>query len=130
MAGECRVLLLEDHEASRLAMNLLFRRAGLTVCVAETVAEAFGKMDGQDVAVLDMNLPDGSGLDVLARIRADGRPMRVAMLTAVTDARELALQSGANAFFAKPLTSERLNSLVEWIAVGASSKLRSYERLI
>ncbi|MDB5171910.1 MAG: two component transcriptional regulator, winged helix family [Phycisphaerales bacterium] len=114
MGDTCRVLLLEDHVDFRVGLSLLLKHRGITVCQAGTVAQALAQLEGQEAAILDMMLPDGSGMDVLARIRREKRPMRVAMLTALSDVDRVALAGGADAFFVKPIFSERLEALLAW----------------
>lgn len=109
-----KVLLLEDHEESRVALSSFLQKDGLTVDQAGSIREAIAKLDRQDAVILDINVPDGNGLELLAHIRREKPHLRVAMLTALTDARKVALASGAEAFFTKPLSSEGLNSLREW----------------
>jgi PAS domain S-box-containing protein len=70
--GSLRVLLVEDHEATRKVLTQLLTRSGHQVSAAASVAEAIAVMDGVDgfdVVVSDVGLPDGSGLDLLPQLR-------------------------------------------------------------
>ncbi|MDB5329177.1 MAG: two component transcriptional regulator, winged helix family protein [Phycisphaerales bacterium] len=107
--------MVEDYEFIRTALCVLLERSGLEVCQAGTVAQALAMLDGQDVAIPDLTLPDGSGLQVLDRIRSEGRPMRVAVLTAIAESKALALAKGADVFFSKPLLFEHIELLLDWV---------------
>ena len=78
---QARVLLVVDDEQVRRAVARLLALLGHAVSQASTVAEAMGMLDGHDVAVVDLNLPDGLGSQVTAAIRAQGRPIRTALFT-------------------------------------------------
>lgn len=115
MPAGCRVLILEDHRPSLSGLDLTLRIHGFSTCPCATMAEAMAKLDGQEIALLDLMLPDGSGLEVLRRIRDEGRPTRVAIVSAQdVPADELRAQ-GCDAVFPKPLTSNRLDALIRWL---------------
>ena len=87
-AGEvhlAKVLLVEDDPISRRALARLLALEGFTVQTASTLAEADAKLDGQAVAVLDLNLPDGSATTLLKAIRVHHPHLRVVVLTAAAD---------------------------------------------
>lgn len=69
-----RVLLVEDHPATRQAMALMLQRRGLRVTAAGSLAEARRCVAGErfDVLVSDLGLPDGDGCALLAELRAGG----------------------------------------------------------
>ena len=79
-----RILLLEDDAETLATLELGLRLEGHAVtsaCDAPSALMLVRRGDF-DVAVLDVVVPQGSGLDVLAAIRAKARPARVLMLTA------------------------------------------------
>jgi CheY-like chemotaxis protein len=81
-----RVLLVEDDRLTRALLEVVFRRCGCEVLSASTVAEGLRLLDeSPDGLVLDMSLPDGLGLEILARIRERKIPVRVAVTTASVD---------------------------------------------
>jgi CheY-like chemotaxis protein len=69
-----RILLLEDHAETARAMVRLLRSHGHSLCHAGSVADAEGLAADEsfDVFVCDMQLPDGTGVDFLARVRLGG----------------------------------------------------------
>ncbi|MDB5296423.1 MAG: hypothetical protein JWO31_2406, partial [Phycisphaerales bacterium] len=86
----CRVLVVDDDELCRTALTRVLGHLGHPVDAAATVGEGLAVLGGQGCAILDLNLPDGVGTTILARVRAEGRPMRVAVASGTTDAALLA----------------------------------------
>ncbi|CAA9407135.1 MAG: hypothetical protein AVDCRST_MAG64-2078 [uncultured Phycisphaerae bacterium] len=81
------MLIVEDDEASALALKLILRRYGWQVEVAPTVAAANRYLDANtpDTIILDLMLPDGEGATILRRVRADGLDVNVTITTASSD---------------------------------------------
>src|SRR5687767_5733749 len=70
-----RMLLVEDDELTCSLMRSLFAGTGLEIVEARTLAEALTLLDSRpDYLILDCTLPDGNGVEVLERVRADGLP--------------------------------------------------------
>jgi len=83
-----RVLIVEDHEPTRNILRLILKRKGWATLEAGTVAEGLKFLDGKsrlDCVLLDLDLPDGRGEDLLEQVRADDLPVRVAVLTGSGD---------------------------------------------
>jgi CheY-like chemotaxis protein len=94
-------------------MTKLLRQAGHVVVEASTVAEGIARLDGQAVALLDLLLPDGSGVEVLKHIRKEHHHTRVAITSAAYDTDEArSLLGPGDALFPKPLDIEKL---LRWI---------------
>lgn len=112
MVRRPRVLLVDDHPAVAKAVGRLLSLdcdvVG-TVMDAVSALEATGRLQ-PDVVVLDMNLPDGHGLDVCRQIAQAHPGTKVIVFTAINDqaTRELALAAGASAFVSKLATEELL----------------------
>jgi PAS domain S-box-containing protein len=70
--GVCRVLLVDDHEDTLRIMARLLRGLGCTVTTANAVATALKAAErGEfDLLISDIGLPDGSGLDIMRRLKA------------------------------------------------------------
>ena len=102
------LLLVEDSRLASDVVRLMFRGAGARLRRTETVAGAVRHLDlyTPDAAMIDLGLPDGSGLDLIATV-AQRRP-RVPLIIAVsgqTDLAEQALRAGADVFLPKPIES-------------------------
>jgi DNA-binding response OmpR family regulator len=108
-----RVLLVEDHADSAELLRMLLRRHGFEVTVAGSVSAALAAVAGftepVDVLVSDMNLPDGSGNDLLRRLRTQGSLRAIALSGLDRDADvESAREAGFDEYLGKPVSIERL----------------------
>ena len=120
-----RVFLLDDHEVVRRGLAELIGLEEDLVVVGEagTVADAMHRIPAArpDVAVLDVRLPDGSGVEVCRDIRTDLPDVRCLMLTSYADDEALfaAIMAGAAGYVLKDI---RGNDLVEAIRSVAGGK--------
>ncbi len=99
------VLLVEDEPAIRESLAFLLLRDGVTVREAGTLALAREVVSGADAVVLDLSLPDGSGLDFLRWIRGSSS-VPVLILTSRDEEidRVLGLELGADDYVVKPFS--------------------------
>ena len=109
-------LIVEDHQPSAAALRRLLQAHGCDVRVAGTVADARDLVAARwpDCVVLDLCLPDGSGIDLLRSIRRHGPPVRVAVATGSADdavLREIR-RLRPDALFVKPVWAP---ALLEWL---------------
>ena len=111
------VLLVDDDEAKRYLMGTWLRRGGHTVVEAGTGKEALEKAGSAELILLDVNLPDISGSEVLRRLRSDARtadiPVVVVSADATQDRVRHLLASGAAAYLTKPIDVVRLMGVIE-----------------
>lgn len=109
-----RLLLVEDTEDVASAIMSAFARNGHAVDHAETVEAAEDALAVQeyDALVLDINLPDGSGVDLLKRLRSQGMSTPTLMLTARLDVEDriTALDIGADDYLMKPFDLRELEA--------------------
>ncbi|WP_328803865.1 response regulator transcription factor [Paracoccus xiamenensis] len=110
------MLLVEDAEDVAQAIATTLSRRGDAVDHAATLADARDLVAVQDydVAILDIELPDGLGTEVLSEIRKASKPTPVLMLTARTriDERVSALDRGADDYLVKPFDLRELEARV------------------
>lgn len=99
MSAPIRVLLVEDHASFRQALTfMLDRESDITVVAqAGTIAEARPLLSGIDVGIFDLNLPDGSGLELIGALRAAAPTALALMLTASVVRQDLAATVEAGA---------------------------------
>ena len=121
-----RLLVVDDHEVVRQGLvALLDRRAGFEVVAqAGTVAEAIAAAARfqPDVVVMDVRLPDGSGIEACREIRAARPETRVVMLTSYPDEEAVlsAIIAGASGYLLKQVRGTDLVDSVRRVASGQS----------
>src|SRR5215207_4864355 len=80
------LLIVEDDGLTRYALARILGQHGWKVEAVSTVAEGLGRLDAAPACiVVDLMLPDGSGEDVLRRVREAGLGSRVVVVTAVSE---------------------------------------------
>lgn len=108
------VLLVEDDRHIALALRIRLSAAGYAVIIAPNVSNALQAVSDAvpDIAVIDINLPDGNGIELMHAIAQQCREgkMTTVIMTASRKPglRELAMQKGAAAFLEKPFPSRML----------------------
>jgi two-component system response regulator AtoC len=111
------ILIVDDEETARSFVSEALHDAGYETTQAGDLAQASRSLDAgeADIVLLDVNLPDGSGLSLLDRIARENPSPPVIMITAYGEV-EIAVEAmkkGAQDFLQKPLDFERLLSAVE-----------------
>ena len=104
------ILVIEDEPAIAESISYALRREGYHATTAGTLAEAEGSLAGVDLIVLDLMLPDGSGFDLLNRVRRESRTTGVIVLSS-RDAeadRVAALETGADDYVTKPFSPREI----------------------
>jgi DNA-binding NarL/FixJ family response regulator len=123
---QVRLLLIDDHEVLRLGLRTLFDTAGgfLVVGEAGTVAEGIAQARAQrpDVAIVDLRLPDGSGVEACREIRSERPETRVVVLTSYSDEDAVisSIVSGAAGYLLKQTPPPQLVEAVRTVALGGS----------
>jgi len=121
-----RVFLLDDHEVVRRGLRELLESEADMVVVGEagTAEEAYGRIPATSphVAVLDMRLPDGDGIDVCREIRSKHPEIACIMLTSFSDddAVYAAILAGAAGYLLKQVRGTDLVDGIRRVAAGAS----------
>ena len=107
-----RVLLIEDEPTTAKAIELMLTTEGFNVYGTDLGEEGLdlGKLYDYDIILLDLNLPDMSGLDILAKIKTDDALKRtpVVVLTTTDDKVEIqrCYDMGCNVYITKPVNYE------------------------
>jgi DNA-binding NarL/FixJ family response regulator len=121
-----RVSLVEDHRATRDAFVKLLRHAADIVCVGAygNAAEAEKEIPGHkpDVVLMDINLPDGSGIDLVTRLKPLHPEMEFVMLTTYDDTDLIfnALRAGASGYLLKRAGAAQLIAAIHDVRSGGS----------
>jgi len=112
-----KLLVVDDESIICHSFRRVFVRPGLEVLTAGTVAEGWRSVQDEepDVIVVDLQLPDGSGLDLFDRIRGADPRRPVIIITAhgTTQTAIEAMKRGAFEYLLKPLDLEQTNRLLE-----------------
>ena len=130
---KARLLVVDDDRSIREALAERFGALDYAVSTAGSGKEALaGIRHGTDVVLLDLQLPHGDGLEVLATMQAEGLEATVIVITAHGSVEKAvaAMKSGAYDFLEKPFAAERIEETVRRAAeratlVRANRALRS-----
>jgi two-component system, NarL family, response regulator DevR len=120
------LLLVDDHAVVRLGLAALFSTvpgfvvAGQASTAAEAMVEA--RRTRPDVVIMDVRLPDGSGVEACRSIRAERPETRVIMLTsyAEDEAVVASVMAGAAGYLLKSTEPDRLIEAIRLVALGES----------
>ena len=121
-----RLLIVDDHEVVRMGLRSLFQHVpdievvGEASTVANAIAEAARLLP--TVVLMDMRLPDGTGVQACREILAQGRQSRILFLTSYDDDEALlaAVFSGAGGYLLKEIGGDALIKAVKSVAAGQS----------
>jgi DNA-binding NarL/FixJ family response regulator len=136
MAEEIRIMILDDHDTFREPLAFMLEREPDLTVVARprSLSEARGILAddgfGVDVALVDLNLPDGSGADLIKELRDSLPRATVLVLSATADQRHLAtaIEAGAAGVMHKSAPMVDLVEAVRRLAAG--DQLLSQEEVI
>lgn len=121
-----RVVLVDDHPVVRAGMKTVLDKADDILVVAEAGngAEALrmAKEYRPDVLVLDINLPDTTGLEVTRKLKAENHPSHILILTLHADSKTVfeCLEAGAIGYVLKDEALESLAKAVVAVSAGES----------
>jgi two-component system KDP operon response regulator KdpE len=111
MSGGQRVLVVDDERQILRALKVILGAAGYEVVEAVSVEEALDRaaVRPPDAAIIDLMLPDGSGVDLCRRLR-EWTTMPILVLSAVgeEEAKVEALEAGADDYVTKPFGTREL----------------------
>lgn len=107
-----KLLLLEDDPVLGKGLDMLFKLEKYDVDWSKSIQEAkeYLEQSTYDIAIFDVNLPDGSGIDFCKRLRKNNILVPIIILTARTDEQSVVsgLLSGANDYMKKPFSNYEL----------------------
>jgi len=110
-----KALVVDDSKAIRSIITKHLKALGFEVVEADSGIVALvqlKKMGGADIALLDWNMPEMDGFELLRRVREDAEfsELRVMMVTTESEMSQVAkaLEAGANEYLMKPFTKEAL----------------------
>jgi two-component system cell cycle response regulator DivK len=118
MAGE-QILLVEDNERNVKLLRDVLRATGYHTLEASTAERALtlAASNGPALVLMDVRLPDMSGIEALGRLRADARTARIPVVAVTAQAmkgdQERFLEAGFDAYLPKPVDIDALLAVVE-----------------
>lgn len=118
------VMIIDDHEVVRRGIAEVVDRAeGLSVVAeAGTVAEAIRRAELMNprVALVDLRLPDGTGIDIIHRLAEAAPSVKPIVLTSFDDDEALAeaLEAGAKAYLLKSVRGAEITEVIRAVADG------------
>jgi len=128
------IVIIEDERLLARNLGKFLERQGYEVFLAEgaTAGIALCRDTGPDAVLVDYNLPDGNGLDVIRQLRADNPDTRIVMTTSYGDVRVAveAMKAGADDYITKPIVLEELGIFLGKLLAQAhiSESLAYYRR--
>lgn len=121
MPDPLSILLVDDHEDTNRSLMLLLRRRGYRVETALDLASAEALANAQpfDVLVCDMNLPDGSGIELLPRLKI--HPPRYGAIIVsgygMDEDIDRSRAAGYKAHLTKPVEVQRLDEVIQGLVL-------------
>ena len=112
MNVSARVLVVDDEPQMRLIVTFALETQGFTCVTADTARQAHEQLMTSliDIVILDIMLPDSTGIDLIRRIRAAGSTVPIILLTALAEEtdRIKGLEVGADDYVTKPFSPREL----------------------
>ncbi|MAF39135.1 MAG: DNA-binding response regulator [Chloroflexi bacterium] len=121
-----KILIVDDHDIVRKGLAMLVSRQEDLSVVAEagTVSEAVEKAHESvpDVVVMDIRLPDGSGIEACREIRNENGDIKVLMLTSYSDEEAVmgSIMAGASGYLLKEIRSQEIVDAIRKVGSGQS----------
>lgn len=111
-----RALIIEDHKqlADNIKSHLLSENYQVDVAYEGIIGEEKAFVNGYDVILLDLNLPDKDGIEILKFLREEGIETPIVIITARDDLEErtLGLDAGADDYIGKPFQLKELSARI------------------
>jgi two-component system catabolic regulation response regulator CreB len=105
-----RILVVEDEPAIAESLAYALERDGFEAAIAPSLSEADSRLDTTDLVLLDLMLPDGSGFDFIRKMRQNGHPTPIIVLSSRDGEadRVVALETGADDYVTKPFSPREI----------------------
>ncbi|TFW31213.1 response regulator transcription factor [Duganella callida] len=108
----CNIAIVDDDAAVRVGLRSLLRSYGYEAQVYDSALAllASGALGDYHCIVTDLQMPGMSGIELLERLRRDGNPLPLILMTAFPEPAlcKRALQAGASCFLSKPFEANQL----------------------
>ena len=122
----CRLLVVEDEQATRRLMGRLLERLGHEVTLADSLESAMNEVNANefDLVISDIGLPDGSGLELMRRVKESRGPIPAIALTGYGMEEDIqrSRAAGFTAHMTKPIDFMKLEAMIRQILHNSGSK--------
>ena len=124
--AKLKILIVDDHDIVRKGLAMLVSRQEDLTVVAEagTAAEAVEKARETvpDVVVMDIRLPDGTGIEACREVRDENSDVKVLMLTSYSDEEAVmgSIMAGASGYLLKEIRSQEIVDAIRRVGSGQS----------
>lgn len=124
LAAAGPVLVVDDHELNRRLLERVIELEGLRPVGAESIAQAQRLIEqlSPPLIVLDLQLPDGNGLDLARRLKSDpgtaGTTLVACSACSMRGEQQLALDAGCTRYVSKPIDTRRFGELIVSLLAG------------
>jgi DNA-binding NtrC family response regulator len=124
-----RILIVDDDRSIRRTLEKFLAAEGFEVATAQDAPGAIAAADGNDLMLLDLGLPGGSGFDVISALADRPRRPAIVVVTARDDMQSTvkAIQLGAYEYLVKPVDIDRLRAVVKTALEGRESRTELVE---
>lgn len=118
--SKTKALIIEDHPDNMVLIGRLLEKSGYQTLCAFTGLEGceMARQEKPDFIILDVQLPDIDGMEVLCRIRAElGKEIPVIAMTgnALAADRERMMAAGCDCYIEKPIDTQRIISQIRYV---------------
>jgi hypothetical protein len=113
--GKVRLLLVEDHDDTARTLSRLMEQRGYAIEVAGTVAAGLSAVKERefDLLICDIGLPDGTGMDLIAKIKQNHKTPAIAVTGfGMQQDIDRALEVGFDAHLTKPINLQKLEATI------------------
>lgn len=131
------IIIVEDHPVVRMGLRAALSQDGARFNVAGIAAQAsdlWKLLPGTraDVILLDIVLPDESGVEIARKLRDQGNPVRILVLSAETDKETISelMKIGIDGFVSKNVPTQELLTAIEYVADGVEYFGRDISKVI
>lgn len=105
-----KILIVDDETEICLLLSTILKKEGFEVGFVHSLSEASDRLDRERYSAffLDLNLPDGSGFQMVEPIRKRNPGARIIIISAYDSERKEALRRGCDDFISKPFTRKHI----------------------
>jgi CheY-like chemotaxis protein len=127
------ILAVDDNATNLKLVRYVLESAGYDVVTAEDAADARRRLDERrpTVVLLDLQLPDGDGLEFARRLKADPNtkdiPVVAVTARAMKGDRDLALSAGCDGYVSKPIDTNEFPNVVAKFVEQVTNKERPHD---